>query len=109
MLACDPELTTPAYVLYVESTAAEELLESVAARVENDLRRCFHYGYARRLGQLAPVRVFRAEGAEESYLAAAVGAGRRAGDVKPVALSREAGWSKRLRGRFLERAAALTT
>lgn len=98
MLACDPALTPPAYVLYIESSAPGEVLESVAKRIENDLRRSFHYDYARRLGQLASVRVFRAERAGESYLAAAVRAGRRAGDVKPVALSRAAGWSDVFRG-----------
>ena len=109
MLACDPELTTPAYVLYVESTAPDEVLETVAVRIENELRRSFHYDYARRLGQLGPVCVFRAEGAEESYLSASVRAGRRAGGIKPVSLSREGDWSEGFRGRFLERGAAHTT
>jgi hypothetical protein len=98
MLACDPELPLPAYVLYIESAASEEMLESIASRIDHELCGSFHYGYARRLGQLGSVRPFRVQSAAERYLARQVRTGRRAGDVKPVALSRDGGWSQVFRG-----------
>lgn len=53
------------------------------------------------LGQLAPLRVFRADGAGDIYLATAVRGGQRAGDVKPPTLEHRTGWSKILRGHFI--------
>lgn len=51
------------------------------------LRANFHYDYARRLGQLEPVRLVDAgPDAAARYLAAAVARGRRLGDVKVPAL-----------------------
>jgi hypothetical protein len=40
------------------------------AAVESGLDENFHYGYARRLGQLGALRVFAARNAEGSYLSA---------------------------------------
>lgn len=102
MLACDRELSPPAYVAYVESTVDDATLSAIAETIEGGLRRNFHYDYARLLGQLGPVRVFRAEEAARSYLTDAVFAGQRAGDVKPLALDRRDGWSRRFRGSFIE-------
>ena len=104
MLACDPDLAVPAYVLYIDAVAGDGVLAMVADAIESQLRLSFHYDYARRLGQLAPLRVFRAERAGETYLDAAVQAGRRSGDVKPLAVDRGGGWSQVMRGRFVERA-----
>jgi hypothetical protein len=73
------------YVLYADTE--EQDLDPVVARIETELRRNFHYDYARLLGQLGPLRVFRVNRGAEKYLNAAIGAGQRAGDVKPVALS----------------------
>jgi hypothetical protein len=101
MLACDPDLSPPAYVLYVDSEADDAALLSSAAKIDEMLRANFHYDYARLLGQLGPVRVFRAAGAAQTYLATAIAAGQRAGDVKPLALDRRAGWSARFTGRLI--------
>ena len=101
MLACDRDLSPPAYVLYMESAADDETLVSIAANIDDGLRANFHYDYARLLGQLGPVRVFRAEGAAQTYLAAAIAAGQRAGDVKTLALDRRDGWSARFTGRSI--------
>jgi hypothetical protein len=87
--------------LYVDSDADDATLSAVAAAVDDGLRRNFHYDYARLLGQLGHVRVFRTEDAAGTYLAAAVAAGQRAGDVKPLALDRRDGWSRRFRGRLI--------
>jgi hypothetical protein len=101
MLACDSRLTRPAYVLYIDTSETDESLDRLAAAVDEGLRRDVHYDYARRLGQLAPLCVFRAEAASATYLNAAVSAGQRAGDVKPLALDRRDGWSQTFRGRFV--------
>jgi hypothetical protein len=60
----------------------------------------FHYRYARRLGQLGPLRVFAARNAEASYLAACMARGQRAGDVKCVALDPRDGWTPKFEGHF---------
>jgi hypothetical protein len=101
MVACDPTLSVPAYVLYVETAEPDEKLGGLARVVEAALGRSFHYEYARRLGQLGPLRIFRTRGASESYLAAEVREGRRAGDVKPLALHRRAGWTQVMAGDFV--------
>jgi hypothetical protein len=106
MLACDDTLPRAAYVLYIEAMEPDESLARLAGGIESALRGSFHYDYARRLGQLAPLRVFRAEGAGDTYLNTAVRAGQRAGDVKPLALDRRTGWSQILRGHFVPLTAA---
>ncbi len=101
LLACDRELAPPAYVLYVDSEADDATLMSAASIIDQRLRANFHYDYARILGQLGPVRVFRTEGAAAAWLATGVAAGQRAGGVKPLALDRRDGWSQRFRGGFI--------
>jgi hypothetical protein len=101
MLACDNTRSTPAYTLYIDTTTADDLLERVASGIDSRLRDSFHYDYARRLGQLAALRVFRAEAAGDAYLNAAVRSGQRVGDVKSLALDGRTGWSQILPGRFI--------
>jgi hypothetical protein len=104
MLACDSALgvnVQPAYILYIDTSHPDDLLRVVAGHIDRGLRENFHYDYARRLGQLGPVGIFRARAAGDSYVAAAVTAGRRLGDVKPLALDRGNGWSERFEGTFL--------
>jgi hypothetical protein len=106
MMACDPTLPVPAYVLYIETTDLDERLGHLARHVDAALRRSVHYDYARRLGQLGPLRIFRARGASERYLAAEVREGRRAGDVKPLALHHRSGWTQVMTGEFVPMADA---
>ena len=98
MLACEAKDARPAYVLYIETGEGDGTLHRLGELVDAHLRGNVHYDYARRLGQLAPIRVFRAAGAGETYLNVAMRAGTRAGDVKLVALDRRDGWSQRFRG-----------
>ncbi len=100
MLACDTR-TAPAYVLYVEAEAPDSVLNHVGRKIEASLCGNSGYYYARQLGQLAPLKVFRAEHAAASYLANAIQRGQRSGDVKPVALDRRDMWSQVFRGRFV--------
>ena len=101
MLACDDTLSPPAYVLYIETNTPAHVLQRLACDIESRLRAAFHYDYARRLGQLAPLRVFRAAGAGDTYLAAAVRGGQRAGNVKPRTLDPRSGWSQILQGQLI--------
>jgi hypothetical protein len=96
MLACDTALGPPSYVLYIDSRESDAELDRAAAEIDAGLRGNFHYDYARRLGQLGPVTIFRARDAAASYLSAAIESGQRAGSIKPLALDRRDGWSKRL-------------
>ena len=100
MLACDTNRPT-GYVLYIDAIGPDEVLARAAARIDAGLRSNFHYRYARELGQLSLIRVFRAQAAAETYLSVAVGNRQRAGDVKPPALDRRNGWSGIFRGHFL--------
>jgi hypothetical protein len=100
MLACDTSGGVPNYVLYVEAAASEDELGGIGAFIERALDENVHYRYARRLGQLGPVRVFAARNAEASYLAACMARGQRAGDVKCVALDSRDGWTPKFEGHF---------
>jgi hypothetical protein len=102
MLACDTSGDVPHYVLYVEAAASEDDLGGIAAAIDRALDENFHYRYARRLGQLGPLRAFAARNAEASYLAACMARGQRAGDVKYVALDRRDGWTPQFEGRFAD-------
>jgi len=101
MLAPDTNGDAHGYVLYIEADADDDRLCSVASCVERDLQENYHYSYARRLGQLGPLRLFVARNAERSYLDACIALGQRAGDVKPVALHPRDGWTAKVEGRFV--------
>jgi hypothetical protein len=100
MLACDTSADVPHYVLYVEAPGSEDELGGIGASIDHALEENFHYRYARRLGQLGPVRVFAARHAEASYLAACIARGQRAGDVKCLALDRRDDWTPKFEGHF---------
>ncbi len=101
MIACEVNHPEPGYVLYVESCASVETLHRAAARIEARLQDNFHYRYARQLDQLAPLRVFRANRAAESYLNAKKQNGQRAGAIKQLALDARGDWSPVFQGEYL--------
>jgi hypothetical protein len=107
MIACEPNHPEPGYVLYLESCASGEVLQRAAACIEARLQDNFHYRYARQLGQLAHLRVFRAKGAEESYLKAKNQVGQRAGAIKQLALDARGDWSRVFQGEYLPEAATV--
>mgnify|MGYP006176318289 CR=1 FL=1 len=84
----------PRYNLFVETDHPEE----IAAKVEDHLRKSFHYNYCRNLGQLGPVRGIRVTEGDRRYLAGCEALGQKAGDVKPAHLRQELGWLERLEG-----------
>jgi hypothetical protein len=101
MLACQTGCPPAGYVLYTDAIESDEALTRAAALIDQGLRDNFHYQYARGLGQLSAVRVFRAQTAAETYLSVAMENGHRAGNVKPPALDCRDGWSGIFGGRFV--------
>lgn len=100
MLACDTR-PAPGYVLYIDTSVPDRTLTLAASKMEEALCSNFHYRYARRLGQLAPLKVFRAQHAAAAYLQNAITSGQRAGNVKPAALDRRDIWWKVFHGQFV--------
>lgn len=104
MVAFEDAESGPAYALFVESDrASDQALRSSGTELENALRRNYHYGYCRDLGQLEALRVFRIEsGAQQAYVKVCHKNGQPIGGLKPSALNNLAGWSKAFSGRFLK-------
>lgn len=90
MLAPEAE-PAPHYALFLEGAAAPEV-----AALDARLRENPHYAYCRDLGQLGPPRVVPVCDGQRSYLAGCEALGQKPGNVKPVALHRALGWSRRL-------------
>jgi hypothetical protein len=78
----------PFYELMMESDGAREA-DASAALVEQRLRRNPQYDYARRLGQLGPVKLRPVVRLLDRYLRFETARGRRLGDVKPPTLVRD--------------------
>ena len=83
----------PAYRLFLETEAPDGRLEAAAHALERALCEGYHYRYARELGQLGPVRAHRVTEGSRHYEARCIALGQRAGDIKPTALHRQAGWT----------------
>ena len=86
-----------AYVLFLQSGSADH----IAADLDAALRESFHYDYCRRLGQLAPCRVFRIAPEADAaalYVATCATLGQRLGDIKPAALHPYRQWAKTFPG-----------
>lgn len=101
------EQGAPAYTLFVEVAGVEDAaLLQLGERLDRVLEENYHYRYCRELGQLAPLRVFRIErDGRADFLAACLAHGQRLGEVKPVALHRQSGWSRAFAGWFLSQKA----
>ena len=98
LLAPDEQNGYYSYTLYVEGTAHREKAE----HLDRILRRNPHYAYCRDLGQLLPVRLFLiTENAFATFATRQSTNGARLGDIKPVALSRDSGWSKAFSGEYV--------
>lgn len=78
---------TPAHYVLLLATTAQPNAQALAQQMDAALQASFHYAHARRLGQLAPLRVRLIDGGAQhlSQLLqqAAEASGIRAGDVKP--------------------------
>jgi len=88
----------PAYRLFLETPAPDARLAEAAAAVERALGEGHHYRYARALGQLGPVRAVRVSEGARRYESRCISLGQRAGDIKPMDLHRQPGWSAHFSG-----------
>jgi hypothetical protein len=86
-----PEEAGDGYVLAVEAGRRVDV-----GRVERRLCENPQYAYARRLGQLKPLRLCQVERLFDRYSSAQVERSVRVGDVKPVALRKERSWTTAL-------------
>jgi hypothetical protein len=82
----------PGYCLYADA-AEDSVLERLCAAVERQLCESHGYGYARALGQLAPLRVVPVRDGAARYILARRGTGQRAGDIKPAHLDTRLDWT----------------
>ena len=103
MVACEIDMTPASYILFIETpTTADEVLRQLGVELDTALQENFHYHYARDLGQLASLRVFRIDrGGLETYLATCQAHGQRIGDIKPVALHQRTGWLDAFQGKLI--------
>lgn len=83
----------PSAELGANPTAEAET--GLAAALERELSRNFHYAECRALGQLGEVRVVAVRDGATSYMEACRARGQRAGDVKPAVLDRRTDWGER--------------
>ncbi len=86
-----PDSERNGYILIAETDLSISLDD-----VEQRLRRNPQYAYARRLGQLQPLRLVRVARLFERYTEAHIKLGVRLGDVKPAVLRNERDWLDRL-------------
>ena len=82
------------YLLYIDADAAQDLIIRATEEVESGLRENFHYDYARRLGQLAPVRAVRIPNGAKILFDDAVRSGQKLGDIKVPSLDHRSRWTR---------------
>jgi hypothetical protein len=95
---------TRGYVVYVESAQPEPDLVLFGKQLDTVLRTNIQYDFAVKMGQLAPLRVFRIErDGQQTYLRRCVAEGQRLGDIKPLLFDLRTGWQTFFQGTFLDR------
>ncbi len=100
MLAPDEKVDCIGYTLYLEARA--EVPACLGARLDGLLAENPHYRLCRDLGQLAPIRVFNISAdSNRSYIRRRLQQGCSLGDIKPVSLSPQRGWSDCFEGAYL--------
>jgi len=73
------------YILYTETDVDIN-------KIDEMLRKNFHYDYCRKLGQLERVELVKIQNGEQQYIDNCLRFGMRLGDIKPVYLSNKQGW-----------------
>jgi len=85
----------PGYALYLEMPDPRPRCEEIAAALDAELAANPHYKLCISLGQLAPARIFLIEkDGVARYLTHRRQSRQGLGDVKPLALATETGWSR---------------
>jgi hypothetical protein len=95
MVAPERGHPAPRYTIYLQSKGSvpNELIFALEAALGEN----FHYAYARRLGQLAPLKVFLIDpesAPEADYLRVQAASGRRIGGIKRPQFDRTTGWNE---------------
>jgi hypothetical protein len=88
-----PVADASGYALFLDAAQSDD--RSAASRahaVEQRLTANPQYAYARRLGQLAPLKAVRVVDPLSRYCDRCTARGQRVGEIKPAALRREADW-----------------
>ncbi len=99
LVAADKTFNCCHYTLYMEG----ETTVDVATLLENILLENPHYAWCRKLDQLKPLRVFRIKASGyEAFAERSRRQGKRLGDIKPVSLSLETGWSELFEGEYVD-------
>ena len=95
MVAPERSESSLRYSLYLQSKS--EVPDGLTSALDAALGENFHYAYGRRLGQLAPLRLFPIDPESEpeaDYLRACASEGHRIGGIKRPHLERNTGWSE---------------
>ncbi len=79
------------YLLFVEGLTLEQGM-NMAERVEKVFCESHGYAYARRLGQLLPIKAIIVQRGAENYLLAKQSQGKRLGQIKPTLLETPGPW-----------------
>jgi hypothetical protein len=95
-----PTTDAAGYALFLDASRWDERSATARARaLEDRLTGNPHYAYARRLGQLAPLKAVRVLDPLSRYYEACLARGQRVGEIKPPVLRSETDWDSVLRGR----------
>lgn len=105
LLAPETSATPHGYVLFIETSEPTPVLLAFARQLELALYENMQYAFAIRMGQLAPLRVFRIAGhGPATYLQRCVAEGQRLGDIKPLMFDTRTDWPTLFQGHFLDAA-----
>lgn len=86
------------YQLLVDAEEVDEIeTDAVCTQVEQRLHSNPQYEYARRLGQLQPLKLLRIQSPENHYVDYRLSQGQQLGDIKPISLCIDAGLADHLR------------
>jgi hypothetical protein len=97
LLAPDQSQSQIRYTIYLQGDA----FPNIEQKLDELLRQNPHYSLCRDLGQLQPPALFRIRSnGYETFAARESAKGKRLGDIKPVSLSSETGWSTRFAGNY---------
>jgi GH3 auxin-responsive promoter len=99
---------SPFYTLFVQFDANagvhEGQFRDLAYEIDEGMQESYHYGYSRRLGQLAACRLFVIAPDSDTfhtYLTVCANLGQRLGDIKPTVLHAYQRWSHWFTGTFV--------
>lgn len=106
-LLCSPERDTQnqlRYTLFLDTQDDTEKLQKFSEQLEESLMMNFHYQYARQLGQLEKVRIYKIHderNANVIYLEKHFNDGKQLGQIKPAYVDKSLGWSLVFKGEWL--------